>query len=261
MASSVTAWITRQRVPAAEIFISEPAREARWALAYALFYIGASLATGLVIRAGPHPILSAAGFTQDAVYVVAFKLVLLLAVPLAWFLHRGYRLSHVLAGWRATPGAILRVALAFIIGASINASHVAWLQVAVPKYTGTDLALRIGLALLLPLVSAGLPEEFYYRAVLQTRIERQWGRWAAVLSSTVLFTAWHLPTRILLAHGVEGQAGQWGSVLLGTGLPVFIVGLFFCWQWDRNRNLPLLVALHWGIDLLPAASSLFGVRV
>lgn len=104
--------------------------------------------------------------------------------------------------------------------------------------------------------TAALPEELVYRWALQTRIERIWGRLAAILLAAVLFTAWHLPTRYLLASGAEGRAGDLASVLRGTGLPVLVVGLSFGWAWDRWRNLPALVALHWGIDTLPSVASI-----
>jgi membrane protease YdiL (CAAX protease family) len=108
---------------------------------------------------------------------------------------------------------------------------------------------------------AGLPEEFFFRGVLQTRLERIWGRLPAILVTTLLFTAWHLPTRFLLAHGAEGQAGNFASILMGTGIPVAVVGLIISWMWDRNRNLLLLIALHTGIDTLPVLSSLLKIQV
>jgi hypothetical protein len=77
----------------------------------------------------------------------------------------------------------------------------------------------------------------------------------AIVATAVLFTAWHLPTRYLLASGVDGTAGDLPSVLTGTGLPTLVVGLLFGWAWDRWRNLPALVAMHWGIDLLPSVAS------
>ncbi|MFN3761521.1 MAG: type II CAAX prenyl endopeptidase Rce1 family protein [Algoriphagus aquaeductus] len=95
--------------------------------------------------------------------------------------------------------------------------------------------------------------------MLQTRLEKLWNTPIAILVSGLLFTAWHLPSRFLLANGVEGQAGDWVSILLGTGLPVFLVSCFFGWHWARYRNLPLLIGVHWAIDILPSLSSFFGV--
>jgi hypothetical protein len=39
-------------------------------------------------------------------------------------------------------------------------------------------------------------------------------------------------------------------VLVGTGIPVAIVGFIFCVAWDKWRNMPALVAIHTGIDAM-----------
>ncbi|HXH28303.1 MAG TPA: CPBP family intramembrane glutamic endopeptidase [Candidatus Polarisedimenticolia bacterium] len=254
------AFLRRQRVPVDQMRIDRPAAEAALAVGYALFFILASVGTGLVIARWPAPFLGAASFTQDVWYAFGFKMTLLLAVPAAWLRWRGYRPGDFLAGWRPTPGALARVALAFLAGLALNVHHIEPLRHAwgaAPPGPGRWVRALCGV--LLPLLSAGLPEEIVYRGVLQTRLEAVAGRPAAIGLTVLLFTAWHLPTRFLLSHGVEGTAGDLPSVLLGTGLPVLIVGLIFGLAWDRWRNLPALVAMHWGIDTLPALTSLFGL--
>jgi membrane protease YdiL (CAAX protease family) len=84
---------------------------------------------------------------------------------------------------------------------------------------------------------------------------------AAIVVTAILFTAWHLPTRYFLAEGAEGTAGDLGSVLIGTGLPVLLVALVLGWAWDRWRNLPALVLLHWGVDTLPSVASLLRLPI
>jgi membrane protease YdiL (CAAX protease family) len=59
--------------------------------------------------------------------------------------------------------------------------------------------------------------------------------------------------------GIEGSAGDLPSVLLGTGVPVFIAGLIFSLRWDRHRKLVPLIAAHGGVDTLPSISSLLHV--
>ena len=73
--------------------------------------------------------------------------------------------------------------------------------------------------------------------------------------TSILFTAWHLPSRYLLSQGVEGQAGHFDQVLLHTGVPVFIISLIFGFHWSRYRNIVLLVLTHWAVDILPSVSS------
>ncbi len=116
-----------------------------------------------------------------------------------------------------------------------------------------------GMGVVLPLFMAGIPEELVYRGILQTRLELLLGRAPAISITALLFTAWHLPTRFLLAQGIEGSAGDLGSVLMGTGIPVLVAGLIFGLLWDRHKSLLPLIAVHWGIDVLPTVISLLGV--
>jgi membrane protease YdiL (CAAX protease family) len=245
--------LIEQRLRAADIRIIEPARELRIALTFAVAYVLAAVVTGLVERAYPLPLLGATYLTSDATYVFAFKIGLLLVVPLIAIHRAGYTLGDFLLGWRPTPRALLVVIALFTLGVLINASKLAAIGAA--PLTPGEKFLRITVGAVLVLFTAAFPEELVYRWALQTRIERLWGRTAAIIGASLLFTAWHLPTRFLLASGAEGRAGDIASVLLGTGLPVFIVGLIFGWAWDRWRNLPALVALHWGIDVLPSVAS------
>lgn len=239
----------------ADIQIKNPARELRVVLGFAVTYVLAAVLTGLAMRAWPHPLLGATYLTSDVTYVVFFKLGLLLVVP-AIAIHRaGYGIGDLTLGWRPTPGAVARVGVLFALGVFINGSKLPATSVAASALAPSEAVLRIGVGAVLVLFTAALPEEIVYRWALHTRIERIWGRLPAILVAAVLFTAWHLPTRYLLASGAEGRAGDFVSVLLGTGLPVFIVGLVFSWAWDRWRNLPALVALHWGIDTLPSIAS------
>ncbi len=254
--ASLSLW---QRVPIDQMRIDNPRREAAGWLAFALAYVGASLLTGLVIRAWPNPLFGAVGLTQDATYLLGFKFGLLLLLPsivLAW---QGYRprdfLPEQRLGWRLG----LVCFLAFAAGFSLNLGHVGPIVEAVTAQ-GTNAIPLLGAAVLIPLLTAGLAEELVFRGVLHTRLERTWGRTVAWLLTAVLFTAWHLPTRYLLASGVEGSAGDLASVLVGTGLPVLVVGLVFGAAWDRWRNLPALIAAHWAIDILPSASSMLGIH-
>jgi membrane protease YdiL (CAAX protease family) len=256
-----SSFLTRQRLTASDIRIIDPARETRVALAFAVAYIGAAFVTGLIERAWPAPLLGATALTSDATYALGFKIGLLLVVPAIAIRRAGYTMDDMLLGWRPTPAAVLRIVVLFFAGLFLNASKIAPIRDAVDALPPIEAALRVGFGCLLLLFCAGIPEELVYRWGLQTRLERAWGRVAAILVSAVLFTAWHLPTRYFLAEGAEGTAGDLGSVLLGTGLPVFVVALVLGWAWDRWRNLPALAMLHWGVDTLPSVGSFLKLPV
>jgi CAAX protease family protein len=244
-----------QRVPIGSIPIRYGRRELAWGLAYSFFYFGAAVAVGLVIRHHPAPILGAARFNQDYWYALLLKIGLLLVVPVTALRLAGYRAGDFLLGWGDDRRRVLRLPLVFAAGQLLNLGHVPAIRDAIVSGSPEHQVLRIGLGVMLPLFTAGLPEEIVYRGFLQTRLEAAAGRVVAIVVTALLFTAWHLPTRYLLSHGSEGEAGSLLSILAGTGAPVFLMGLLLGVVWDRWRNLPTLIVFHWGVDTLPAVAS------
>src|SRR5205085_2551007 len=101
------------------------------------------------------------------------------------------------------------------LGLFINAGRFGELRDAWRQHPAPEAFARATLGVAIAYLQAGIPEELVYRGLFQTRLEASWGRAPAILVSVALFVAWHLPTRFLLAHGVEGEAGNLGSVLLG----------------------------------------------
>jgi membrane protease YdiL (CAAX protease family) len=251
--------ITRQRIPAGAISFKSIDKEISFLLFYAVFYIIAGYIIGLIIQHYPLPLLGATKFTQDAWYTFIFKIVLLLFVPgLVFFGGWKYGLKDLQLGIKATPKIVLGTFFFAGAGFFLNAGHIAALTKNIPLFADAPLRMMIGI--MMPLFMAAIPEEFYFRGYLQTRLEKKWNRLTAILVTNILFAAWHLPSRYLLSEGVEGQAGDWGQVFLHTGLPVFIVGVIFSIHWSRYRNMVLLVLTHWAIDILPSLSAYFKIR-
>ncbi|HEU5060605.1 MAG TPA: CPBP family intramembrane glutamic endopeptidase, partial [Kofleriaceae bacterium] len=234
-----------QAVPIERIRVDAPAREARELLLLAL---GCSAVAGAAAAAAarwPLPLYPGADFTADGWYVLGF----MLGGCLLWLRWRSYRLADVLVRWRPRGWGWAGVLLALGAGTAVNAQHLAPLQELLADGVPAG---SLALGVMLPLVAAAIPEELAFRALLQTRLEKTSGRLVAIGLSTVLFTLWHLPSRFLLSSGVEGSAGDPASILTGTALPVFVVGLVFAAIWDRWRSFAVLVALHFAIDLLPS---------
>ncbi|HSE41343.1 MAG TPA: CPBP family intramembrane glutamic endopeptidase [Acidobacteriota bacterium] len=206
------------------------------------------------------PILGATSFLGDFWYEIVFKLIFLLIIP--WLIYRklGHRTKDLLFGWRLTPQRLFWLVLAFSTGILLNVVYINEIRSAAKQMNAFATIGRITIGALMALMTAGFPEEFVYRGIIQTRLEIVVGRFLAIITTLILFVAWHLPTRYLLAQGIEGQAGNWTSVLIGTGIPVAIIGLIFGWAWDRFRNLPALIAAHWAIDLLPTVAFFMGLK-
>ncbi|MCP4728277.1 MAG: CPBP family intramembrane metalloprotease [bacterium] len=250
-----------QRVPVDDMKIIEPKKEAKTAGIYAVFFVLVSIATGLIIKNFPLPILGAASLTDDFWYVFVFKFIFLLLIPVYWYYKKGYRLSDLMPGWKPDARHIRTLFICLIIGLSVNLlqGRLGMVREAAAGFSTGGLTARLGLGIFIPLMQAGFPEEFCFRGILQTRLEKVWGRFAGITISVLLFAAWHIPTRYFLSQGVEGTAGDLMSVITGTGIPVFIVGLIFALFWDRYRSLLPLIAAHWGVDIIPSIISYLGV--
>ncbi len=261
MLAGTRRFLTRQRIPVGRLPIRRPGPETAWFLAYALLFVGLSWITGQVIKHHPRPILGASYFTSDVFYIVFLKLLGLLAVPLALAAGLGYRLRDIFAGDRLDRRGTLGMAAALLVGASLNQGDLHLIAAAAPAFATPALVGRVALGIALPLVSAAIPEEIFFRGLLQSRLERVAGRLVGVLGTALLFAAWHLPSRYLLASGLEGQAGDFTSILLGTGLPVFVVGLIFGRLYDRYRRLLPLIAAHGGIDAVSSVAAMLRVAM
>jgi membrane protease YdiL (CAAX protease family) len=248
-----------QRVPVEAIHFKALENEIRFLIGYAIFYIISGYLLGLVILHFPIPLLGATQFVQDFWYSIVFKIFLLLVVPsIIYFVAWNYKVRDLLLGIRLSAGNVLAAILMTTIGFFLNASHLKLIQARINNFT--DAPLRLAMGGVMPLFIAALPEELYFRGYLQTRLEKKFGRIAAILASCILFAAWHLPSRYLLSTGVEGQAGNWGQIILHTGLPVFIVSIILALHWSRYRNIVLLIITHWAIDILPSVSSYFKIQ-
>ncbi len=246
--------ITWQRVPASYIRFKKPEEETSFLLGYAIFYILIGYVIGILIQRYPRPMMGSTQFNQDAWYAILFKLFFLLTVPT--FVYFGlwkYGIKDLLLGIKPSLRSVLATILMMALGFFLNASHLS--KICAHFHEHPDASLRVAVGVIMPLFTAGIPEEFFFRGYLQTRLEKKWNRVFAIILTSILFAAWHLPSRYLLSQGVEGQAGHFDQVLLHTGLPVFIISLFFGFHWSRYRNIVLLVLTHWAVDILPSVSS------
>ena len=252
------AFLSKQRVPAEQMPIKNLISETRLLLLYSVFYVLLAIGIAQLILVYPLPLMGAVDFIQDFWYAVIFKFIFLLAVP-SWIYFRkwDYTYKSLLLGLQPTFSTWIKGFFLVAFGFFLNVGHLTQISENLPTFP--DNPVRMSFAVLLPFFIAGLPEELFFRGFLQTRLEKIWNPTLAILVSGILFTAWHLPSRFFLAHGAEGQAGDLGSILVGTGIPVFIVSLFFGWHWTRYRNLPLLILIHWAIDILPSVSSFYQI--
>ncbi|GAA4906826.1 hypothetical protein GCM10023405_30360 [Streptomonospora salina] len=111
------------------------------------------------------------------------------------------------------------------------------------------------LAAVLAVVAAvAVPEEIFFRALVQTRLEQVLGRWTGILAGAALFTA----TSVYLSElgDFSRQAQQ-----LEFGIPHAIVfyagvGVLQGYLWAAYRNIWLNILLRSGVLLLRVAPAL-----
>ncbi|MDG4786608.1 CPBP family intramembrane metalloprotease [Micromonospora sp. WMMD1102] len=104
-------------------------------------------------------------------------------------------------------------------------------------------------AMLLTFVTASLAEEIFYRAVLQTRLEALYGRWPAIVATSLLFAAMH-------THRIgDGPLWEVVAVILAWNGGF---GLLAGYLWARYRNLWAVVALHTAVNSLSLLPLLVG---
>jgi membrane protease YdiL (CAAX protease family) len=113
------------------------------------------------------------------------------------------------------------------------------------------------------LLEVGLVEEFFFRAVLQSRLAAYLkSDVSGVLIASFLFGLAHAPGLILRGGGANSPVGSDPSVLFAICFSVVVLsaaGLFLGVVWARTRNLLLVVMIHSAVDLLPKVGEIVHV--
>lgn len=170
---------------------------------------------------------------------------LLVIVPALILLVRGYRLSdmgltrkHLRSNVQVTllAGGVIGLVLLLLTpgGRFLRSGEV-------PVSTLTvGLLASFGIAIL----TAGFHEEFFFRAVLQTRLsEALNSHLSGLFLATLIFSLYHLPFR-LFEGDIWPSAGRIGYALALTFTEPVLGGLLMGVLWLRTRNLVAPVIIH-----------------
>jgi membrane protease YdiL (CAAX protease family) len=121
-------------------------------------------------------------------------------------------------------------------------------------FTASQLFIALPLTFLWLFIEAGFVEEFFFRAILQTRLAVLLkSEWAAIFMGGLLFALAHVPGLYLRGAGSEGVTEQmplsfWLSYCI---INMSVAGIFLGIIWSRTKNLILVMSLHAMTDLLP----------
>ncbi len=193
--------------------------------------------------------------------VLTRKLMVFVAVPFVLFRTIfGYRWSDFglqSAGLRALAGnhllvvAVLsRLILLFQYFAGNGAAPIRR-----GEFHATQLALGLPLCFAWLFVEAGLVEEFFFRALLQTRLAVWFkSEISGVALMSLLFGLAHAPGFILRRAGLAEAIGENPSPVDAVAYAIVVLsvsGIFFGIVWARTRNLFAVMFIHAATDLLP----------
>ena len=125
------------------------------------------------------------------------------------------------------------------------------------EIAGATLAGIILLSFAWNAIEAGLVEEFFFRALLQTRLAALAGSpVAGGILAAIVFGLAHAPGYALRGGGVMDAVGTHPGVLDAIAYAIAVpsvAAIPFVFIWARTRNLYACVILHGAVDMLPNA--------
>lgn len=227
---SLVAWLlTRKAIPAGVVRMRAPA----WLLVvYTLLIVG---------------YVTWAPFENEFAKAAA-KLVLFVALPLVLF-----RVKLPLRFTRRDLAITLLMSLVLTLfqlafGGGLK-------RIAASNLSGATLLLAFVASFVWMTIEAGLVEEFFFRAVLQTRLEEATKSAAGgIVLASLLFGLIHAPGLYLRTAQTNESFGAAPSPLMAIGFSIVILSVvapFLGILWSRTRNLLIVVVIHGAIDLIP----------
>lgn len=200
-----------------------------------------------------------AGFASErlkSVALLAAKLAVFVFLPLALF-HQfwGYSFREFLANrefqrqWKPALWMSL-VLILFQLGFGRGLSEIRH-----SSLTAWALIVGIPACYIWLLVEVGLVEEFFFRALLQSRLSA-WlhSEAGGIVLASLLFGLAHAPGLYYRTARTLEAVGPHPSWLMAVGYSIVVIsvpGLFMGVLWSRTRNLFLLMTVHAAGDLVP----------
>jgi len=192
---------------------------------------------------------------------LARKLIVFVAIPFVLFrIIFGYRWSDFglqFAGLKALAGNHLPVVL--VLSAIILLFQYFAGTGAAPirrgEFHARQLAVGLPLCFAWLFLEAGLVEEFFFRALFQTRLAVWFkSEISGVALMSLLFGLAHAPGFILRRAGLAEAIGEHPSRIDAIAYAIVVLsvsGIFFGIVWARTRNLFAVMFIHAATDLLP----------
>ncbi len=170
------------------------------------------------------------------------------------------KITRLASRWRCWSSSVL-VFLAWLFGQP-NRLYPWWKHEPIRdgRYGAGQLLVGLPIAYLWLVLEVGLVEEFFFRALIQSRLAAYYkSEMTGMVLSCVVFGLAHAPGLILRGTGSITPVGETPSALMGIGYSIVtlsVTGFCFGIIWIRTRNLLLLMLIHAAVDLLPSYTEL-----
>lgn len=260
LAFPLIAWVTTLRARPLAVTARRSSAEI-WALAACLAGVILYLIWGAALSEALVPADWLAAPRGKFFVVLGRKLIVFVIIPFLLFRFLfGYRWRDFglqFAGLRSLAGNHLPVVL--VLSALIVVFQYFAGTAAAPirrgEFPAGQLALGLPLCFAWLFIEAGLVEEFFFRALLQTRLATWFkSEISGVALMSLLFGLAHAPGFILRRAGLSEAIGENPSVIDALAYAIVVLsisGIFFGIVWARTRNLVALMFIHAATDLLP----------
>lgn len=230
-------YLVTAKVQRNAIIIRAPRQEAASAVLYFLGWLGLYMLLWRSVFSNPY-LSNTLGFWG-----------LLVVVPFAYLRKKGYRPTDFGLTWKGLGAQLSVAALAgLIIGVVLlvltpGGRYITSGALSAPALLQALLA-GFGMALLL----AGFFEEFFFRAVLQTRLTAYFGsHFTGIVAASLLFGLYHLPFQFF---GNGPAAGNFSYALANVFSEALITAPILGILWARTQNLVAPVLVHSLIDTI-----------
>ncbi len=113
------------------------------------------------------------------------------------------------------------------------------------RFIPSVLPQAIVLACIISIFGIALPEEFFFRTLLQSSFSERLGSVHGILLASLVFGLFHVPTNFMVYYMIYGDsAASLLYALIITFIAQSQVGLILGIAWHRTRSLMLPVTLH-----------------
>lgn len=169
--------------------------------------------------------------------------VLLLFIPCFVARVLGYKFADLgFTGKNIRKALILSVISLGVITMFI--SSITFKQYIIDNKTGITSAIVVYIiAFVMTFILADIPEEFFFRVILQTRIEKLFNNAIdGIIISSIIFAIYHIPYRLLQNNSLT--YGSLTNTIFSIVTQQFLIGLFLSIVWRKTRNIYGIAIIH-----------------